>query len=133
MRVFTIVGYKNSGKTSFICSLIPIFQSKGLCVGILKHHIGNFSFDHQGTDTFRFSESGAKVIAISGPEKLALIKNSIPFDPEPLDLAKSFFQDVDILILEGYKHTNLDKYPIIKDKSEISYIQNLVSVFPKTK
>ena len=127
MKLLAIVGHKNSGKTTFICSIIPLLREKGLHVGVLKHHHGTFSFDTEGTDTFMFAQAGGDIVAISSPEKFALVKNCGPFDPPPLMLAERFFPETDILILEGYKDADVDKYPVIKDVTEIPYWLSSVS------
>lgn len=44
-------GYKNSGKTTLICHLIPLLQQNGFTVAVIKHDAHGFEIDQPGTDT----------------------------------------------------------------------------------
>lgn len=51
--VFAISGYKNSGKTTLICRLIPELKRRGYRVAVIKHDGHDFVGDVPGTDSFR--------------------------------------------------------------------------------
>jgi len=59
MKVIHIAGFSNSGKTTFISSLLPELEKLGP-VAVVKH-IGHHGYSlAEGKDTSRFFESGAK-------------------------------------------------------------------------
>ena len=59
MKVIHIAGFSNSGKTTFISSLLPELEKLGP-VAVVKH-IGHHGYSlAEGKDTSRFFEAGAK-------------------------------------------------------------------------
>jgi molybdopterin-guanine dinucleotide biosynthesis protein B len=97
----SIVGYSNSGKTTLICKLIERFTAQGLKVGTLKHDAHDFEMDHEGKDTWKHRQSGASVVMISSDAKVATIESLS--EPAQLDRLISRFENVDLVLVEGYK------------------------------
>ena len=52
-RVFGIIGWKNSGKTTLTERLVSELTRRGWRVSTVKHAHHNFDIDRQGTDSFR--------------------------------------------------------------------------------
>ncbi|UCE20503.1 MAG: molybdopterin-guanine dinucleotide biosynthesis protein B [Gemmatimonadota bacterium] len=106
--VVSIVGKKNSGKTTLIEKIVSELKKRGYRVGTIKHDVHGFEIDYEGKDTYRHYQAGSETVVIASSKKLALIKklrNSLPLDK----MVKNFFQDVDIVITEGYKAQNKPK------------------------
>ena len=57
--LFAVSGVKNSGKTTLITKLIPIFVKYGLKVASVKHDGHDFDADVPGTDSYRHMKAGA--------------------------------------------------------------------------
>lgn len=109
--LFAISGYKNSGKTTLICRLIPELKRRGYRVAVIKHDGHEFIGDVPGTDSFRHREAGACGCAVFS-EKRILITKEIEAGDECIDeqtLIKAF-PEADILLLEGLKNSSYPKY-----------------------
>ena len=73
-QIISVVGWHNSGKTTFIERLVPALKARGLRVAVIKHSGGGFELDHPGTDTWRFQQAGSDVVAIVGREGFAYVE-----------------------------------------------------------
>lgn len=62
--LFAISGVKNSGKTTLITKLIPVFRKYGLRTATIKHDGHDFEADVPGTDTYRHLQAGAYGTAV---------------------------------------------------------------------
>jgi molybdopterin-guanine dinucleotide biosynthesis protein B len=105
--LITFVGYSNSGKTTFIESLIPEFTSINLRVGTLKHAGHKFEPDVPGKDSWRHRQAGASVtVTVSG----AVVAMTMETDsePPPQELMH-LFKGLDLVIGEGFKHEPVPK------------------------
>jgi molybdopterin-guanine dinucleotide biosynthesis protein B len=100
--VISIVSKKNSGKTTLLEKLIPVLCQRGYRVGTIKHDYHGFDIDHEGKDTWRHRQAGARTVVISSPRRIAMIKEveeEIHLD----DIVAQHFADMDLVITEGYK------------------------------
>ena len=113
--VFAVSGIKNSGKTTLITKLVNALTQKGYKVGVIKHDGHEFKADHEGTDSYKHKEAGAKNVIVYSKTKVMMIKEDIM--PEIESLIK-LQQDMDIVILEGMKHSQYPKIEIVR--SDIS-------------
>ena len=109
--VISIVGKSESGKTTLIEKLIPALQRRGYRVGVVKHAHHGFNMDHQGKDSYRHRQAGANSVMIASPGRIAMIKDA---PGEHLDDLLAFFEDVDLLITEGFKRDKAPKIEIFR-------------------
>lgn len=109
--VFCVSGVKNSGKTWLIERLINEFIPEYPHIGIIKHDGHAFCMDHAGTDTDRLAKAGAVSVAIFSKEKQALIKRAAK---EPLTELLPQMQDLDLIIIEGMKHSAYPKVEVVR-------------------
>jgi molybdopterin-guanine dinucleotide biosynthesis protein MobB len=108
INAIAFIAESNSGKTTLLEKVIVELKKRGYRVGALKHDAHRFDIDHKGKDSYRLTQAGADTMVINSPEKLALVKqhNESP----PLEtLLETYFADVDIVLIEGYKRLNLPK------------------------
>jgi len=111
--IFGIVGTSNSGKTTLIERLIPVFRLKGWRVGTLKHDAHGFEIDRPGKDTWRHREAGAEAVVISGPDMVAVVRReSRPQDA--LDLIERYMADQDLVLVEGFKRYGFPKLEVVR-------------------
>lgn len=103
--IFAISGEKNSGKTTLIEAMLPIFKEKGIKTAVIKHDGHSFEPDVPGTDTFRFLKSGAQGTAVFDSEKFMLVKYCSLSETE---LFKAF-PEADLILIEGLKHSSYPK------------------------
>ncbi|MHC1681967.1 MAG: molybdopterin-guanine dinucleotide biosynthesis protein B [Clostridiaceae bacterium] len=108
--VISIVATRSdTGKTTLIEGLIKVLKDRNYTIGVLKHDAHKFEIDKEGKDSYRFSKAGADNVIISSSEKLAMIK--IVKEQVELEEIIRFFDDLDIVLIEGYKN---NKYPKIE-------------------
>jgi molybdopterin-guanine dinucleotide biosynthesis adapter protein len=111
--VISIVGSgSNSGKTTLLEKVIREAKSRGWRVGTLKHDVHGFDMDKPGKDTWRHAQAGADIVAISSPEKIAVLEK-VPGD-QPLDEVLERIQGVDVIFTEGYKTGNKPKIEVFR-------------------
>jgi|DewCreStandDraft_4_1066084.scaffolds.fasta_scaffold13586_3 molybdopterin-guanine dinucleotide biosynthesis protein B len=126
--IVLFAGYSNSGKTTFIKKLMPILKKRNLKIGFLKHDVHNFEMDKKGKDTYRIFKTGADMVAISSPYKFALIKNSNK-EMSLRDIIKLYFNNMDIVMVEGYKKEQGVKFELNKKQKTIRFYKNKKLVF----
>jgi molybdopterin-guanine dinucleotide biosynthesis protein MobB len=105
------VGNKDSGKTTFLEKLVAHLTALGLRVACIKHDSHGFQMDHEGTDTWRLAEAGARRVVISSPERLAMIARD-DMEADLGELTDLVGASVDIILAEGYKRSDGDKIEV---------------------
>ena len=111
--LITFVGHSNSGKTTLIEKLIPELKRRGYRIGTIKHTHHGFSMDQKGKDTYRHRAAGADAVLAASPGQIALVK-SMPEDS--LDSLLPYFQDMDIVLVEGYKQEKKPKIEVFRSQ-----------------
>jgi molybdopterin-guanine dinucleotide biosynthesis protein B len=111
--VIALVGRPDCGKTTLLEKLLPELNRRGLKVGTIKHHVHAFEMDREGKDTWRHKRAGAHVVALSSPTGLGVIRDT-DHDPAVPELLDRYFYDVDLVLAEGYKHTDLPKIEVFR-------------------
>ena len=99
--VIGFAGFSGAGKTTLIEQLIEeLHDAHGLRVGVVKHDGHEFDIDHKGKDSARFSAAGADVTVITSDTKTAIIEQR----RLSLEAVLLRITDVDLVLVEGYKH-----------------------------
>ena len=113
--IVSVVGNSGAGKTTLLEKLVRELKKRGYRIGTIKHDVHEFDIDHEGKDSWRHKEAGACTVAVSSPKKLALVKDIE--SEECLDsLASKYFQDVDIILTEGYKKEGKPKIEVFRSQ-----------------
>ncbi len=73
MKVFGIIGWKNSGKTFFAQQIIAKLTLLNLKVASIKHAHHNFNIDEPHTDSFLHRKAGSQQVIISSSKRWAKI------------------------------------------------------------
>lgn len=114
-KVINIVGERSKvGKTFVIEGLIKELKKRGLTVATIKHDVHGFDIDKKGKDTYKHREAGAETVIISSKSRLAVIKE-LKEETDLNDIIK-LAEDKDIVLVEGYKNSNLRKIEVYKNK-----------------
>ena len=108
-KVFCVSGLKNTGKTTLICNLLPLFINDGYKVAVIKHDGHDFEIDHPGTDSAKFSEAGAEQSIIFSAKKYAVLGNKAVAIEELLQ----YCQACDYVIVEGLKNSAYPKFEVM--------------------
>ena len=110
-QMISIVGRSQSGKTTLIEKLIPVLKRRGYRVGTIKHSHHIFDFDKTGKDSWRHKDAGAETVIVASPGKIAMVKNDYRGS---LDGLQRFFDDLDLIITEGYKKEDKPKIEVVR-------------------
>lgn len=108
------VACSGTGKTTLLEQLIPLLQSRGVRIALLKHAHHDFDIDYPGKDSYRLRKAGAGQVMIASRHRWALINENRSEDAEPrLQALLHQFdpQQYDLLLVEGFKH---EPYPKIE-------------------
>ena len=109
--VVSIVGRSESGKTTLIETLIPELRRRGYRIGTIKHTHHALDIDQTGKDSSRHRAAGAQTVILASSGQIAMIK-ATPSD-SVAGLIK-YFDDVDLLITEGYKREKTPKIEVLR-------------------
>ena len=127
--IIAIVGTSNTGKTTFLQKLIAEMKKRGYRVGTVKHTHHEIETDRPGKDTWLHAKAGAEAVVLASPGRLAMVK-SVPGDPA-LEQACELLQDMDIILVEGYKKAAIPKIEILRRgvaEKLLSGLEQLIAV-----
>lgn len=112
MRIISVIGRKNAGKTTLTVALTSEFARRGRRVMTIKHGHHPADVDRPGSDTFRhFREAKAERTLIAAPDLRVLFERSAD-DYDPIALARRYMEGADLVICEGYKRAALPKIEV---------------------
>jgi len=115
MKVFGVYGFKNSGKTAVVTSIIRELRRRGYKVAAIKHiSYSDFSIDVPGRDTDLFSKAGARSIGVISEKETSIIYK----EKKNLMEMLAFFH-ADYLVLEGFRQALVPKVVTAKNKDEL--------------
>lgn len=117
VKAVAFLGRSGSGKTTLIEKLIPELAGRGHRVGAVKNDAHRFDIDHPGKDSYRLTAAGAEVMVISSADKLALVKKHAQSPPVE-ELLSRFFTDMDIVLVEGFRRSDLPKIEVHRKGGE---------------
>ena len=129
MKIFGITGNKNTGKTHLIERVIEEIISRGLSVSTIKHAHHDTDIDSPGRDSYRHRTAGAKQVALSTKNRLAImteLDNSIEISLQDIISA---MDPVDIVLIEGYKtskHPKIETHRSISKKPLLAMTNNTI-------
>ncbi|MCF0254564.1 MAG: molybdopterin-guanine dinucleotide biosynthesis protein B [Duodenibacillus sp.] len=102
MFVIGFAGLSGSGKTTLAEQVLARLAARGLRVSAVKSSHHHTDVDKPGKDSWRYRQAGAAEVALVGPERWAIMKET-PDAPEPLANILARMAPVDIMLVEGYK------------------------------
>lgn len=110
--VISMVGKSGVGKTTVLEQVIREVKRRGYRLGTIKHDTHGFEVDRPGKDSWRHAQAGSDSVVISGPRRMALIRQ---MDEEmPLDEIVELMGELDLVITEGYKQGDKPKIEITR-------------------
>jgi molybdopterin-guanine dinucleotide biosynthesis protein MobB len=130
----SFIAHSGTGKTTLLEKVIPLLKSRGYTLGVLKHDAHRFDIDHKGKDSYRFTQAGADTMILSSDEKTAMVKKHGQ-SPDVLNLIEAYMSDVDIVLTEGFKGSELPKIEVYRSSlgrellsRESNYDETLVAL-----
>lgn len=115
MKVFSVVGITESGKTTTIENIIKELRKRGYSVGSVKEiHFEQFAIDTEGSNTYRHKQAGSQLVTARGYyETDILFQEKLKVD----EILK--FYDHDFVILEGIADENVPKIITAHNEKEV--------------
>ena len=107
MKIVSVVGKKNSGKTSLTTKIIKELTKRDYNVASIKHSHHTMEMDKENTDTWRHKQAGANVVVGIGTTTFFNVKKDM--DLERLLFLIKHLDDIDYVIIEGFKKYNYPK------------------------
>ena len=103
MRIFGIVGWKNSGKTGLMERLVADITGRGLTVSTIKHAHHAFDVDQPGKDSHRHRTAGASEVLVASAQRYVVMHELRGAAEPPLSDLLARLAPVDLVLIEGFK------------------------------
>jgi molybdopterin-guanine dinucleotide biosynthesis protein MobB len=121
--IISVVGWKDSGKTSAATALVRSLAQRGWRVMALKHGHG-FRLDREGTDSARLREGGAERVVLAGPDGFGVLGGWGPGrveeaggrsggEGDATELAARHLAEADVVVAEGWKTAPLPAIEVL--------------------
>jgi molybdopterin-guanine dinucleotide biosynthesis adapter protein len=126
--IFQIVGFQNSGKTTFMNHLLNGINTEDIRIGTIKHHGHGGKPDIlENKDSSSYIRSGARVSLVEGAGRVILqAEKEVWSLEEQIDMLK--FLEMDLILLEGYKYKDYPKAVIINKEDELQLLNDLTNI-----
>ncbi len=114
--IIAAVGKSGSGKTTALEYLVSNLASEGYRIGAIKHiHHKDFKVDKKGTNTWRYTTAGAKVIAAVSANEIVVIKKAV-VELNDLQQVIGLFgnEQLDIIVVEGFRNLVVKRKDVLK-------------------
>lgn len=122
MRVYGIIGWKNSGKTSLMERLVAEITGRGFSVSTVKHVHHDVDLDQPGKDTYRHRAAGASEVVLASAHRYAILHEHRGPEPD-LTAVLSRLSPVDLVLVEGYKRDSHPKLEVWRRETGHQMIQ----------
>mgnify|MGYP005847586931 CR=1 FL=1 len=114
MKIISIVGTKDTGKTTLVTKIVERLSQKNYKVGTVK--FSHVTFDLADKDTFKHRQSGARIVVGTGKETFVLFNYAL--DLENIISNIEFNEELDFLVLEGFKSSKFAKISVSELKDD---------------
>ncbi|WP_295722287.1 molybdopterin-guanine dinucleotide biosynthesis protein B [uncultured Methanobrevibacter sp.] len=113
MRIISVAGKKDSGKTSLSSRIIKELTNRDYKVASIKHSHHKMEMDHEGTDTYKHTMAGSRFTVGIGNRTYFNINES--FSLERLLFLIKLIDEPDFVVIEGFKNYNYPKFSTSPD------------------
>ena len=115
MRVFSVFGITQSGKTTTIENVIRELRKRRYSVGSVKEiHFEQFAMDKEGTNTYRHRMAGSELVTARGYKETDILFQRMLSVDEILR-----FYHHDFVVLEGVADCNVPKIVTAHNTAEV--------------
>ena len=120
MKVFSVTGYTQSGKTTTIERIIEELRRRGYSVGSVKEiHYDDFKIDQEGTNTYRHRHAGSQLVTALGHHETDILFQ----EKLPIEKVLEFY-DYDYVVLEGVNSGNFQMILTAHNEKELEELWN---------
>ena len=131
MKIVSIVGKKNTGKTSLTVKIIEELTKRGYNVASIKHSHHSIEMDKENTDTWKHKQAGANLVV--GVGSTTFFNAGQEMDLNRILFLIKHLDEFDFVIIEGYKSYNYPKIitsPDVRDEYTIKEVDSF-SITPE--
>jgi len=126
--IFQIVGYQNSGKTTFTLKVLQKLKAMQLKTAVIKHHgHGGKPEIVKDKDSTRHFLAGADISIVQGEGRLILHAEENEFGLQNQLKLLSLFNP-DVILIEGYKNEPYPKLLLIRNANDFELITKLTNI-----
>ncbi len=125
MKIVSIVGKKNTGKTSLTVKVIEELTKRGYKVASIKHSHHTMEMDRENTDTWKHKQAGSQVVVGIGSTTFFNVRKEM--DLNRLLFLIKYLDEVDFVVIEGFKRYNYPKIitsPEVRDEYTIKEVDS---------
>lgn len=125
MKIVSIVGRKNTGKTSLTVKVIEELTRRGYNVASIKHSHHTMEMDKENTDTWKHKQAGSNVVVGVGSTTFFNVRREM--DLNRLLFLIKHMDNVDFVVIEGFKKYNYPKIitsPDVRDEYTIKEVDS---------
>jgi len=116
MKILTVVGTKNTGKTTLVTMIVEELVKRGYKVGTIKHT--HHDFDLEGKDTWKHRQAGAEMVVGSGESTFFIINEQLPLEKILKIMGNT--RELDYVVIEGFKFSSYPKISTIPTKDDFT-------------
>ncbi|APH05468.1 molybdopterin-guanine dinucleotide biosynthesis protein B [Bacillus weihaiensis] len=127
-RVLQVVGYQNSGKTTFVIEYVKEAVAQKHLVGTIKHHghQSSLAYGDEVKDTGRHRDAGATASLVEGNGSFILTGH---LNMSLLQLVKLYKGlGLDIILIEGFKKEHYPKVVILRSLEDVSLLRDISNI-----
>lgn len=110
----SFIGYSDSGKTTIVAKMVAIFKERGFRIAAIKHAAHGYDMDVPGKDSWQHYRAGADQVVLAGADSISLHRRCL-VPPDLMD-AIGFIQEVDFILVEGFKNEPGPKIEIMRQE-----------------
>lgn len=126
--IVQVVGFQNSGKTTFVKKLLHELSKQNRSVATIKHHGHGGKPDIvEKKDSSEHIHSGAFASLVEGEGRLLLQVEKEEWDlQEQIHILCSL--NPDVIVIEGHKNERFHKIILLRDKEDFDALKSLENV-----
>ena len=126
--IFQMVGYHNSGKTTFMNKLLSRLKGEGIKTVTIKHHgHGGKPAVVEETDSAQHISAGAVASLVEGGGRLILQSEQMNWSLEEKLQLMSIINP-DLILIEGHKHADYPKLVFIRKEEDLQLLEELTHI-----
>ena len=103
--ILSVVGPKNSGKTTLCEALVRTLTRDGLRIATIKHDAHSFEVDHEGKDSYRLKHAGSRTTILASDTRV-FVTTDVDAAPSLVELVARYVEGagpIDMVLAEGFK------------------------------
>lgn len=116
--VIALAGFSGSGKTTLAKQIVAYLNDSQQRIGVIKHSHHQVELDQPGKDSFELKQAGAEQLILSMPEQTIMFTQQHDHDNLDAQLKLLNWDELDMVIVEGYRHAQVAKLEIHRPSYE---------------